>query len=141
MVAIALIAFGYRFPTSNTLIELPPILSILKPGIYTHDYYVQDALQITPRYYYQYLIFFIIKAIKSLPLAYFLAYLAAFSSYLLGLYSIGLFFGRSRLAAASLCFLGLTVVDAQLAMFLCLEASRYQLSLPWGLRFGAFTFV
>ena len=111
VVAIALIAFGYRFPTSNTLIELPPILSILKPGIYTHDYYVQDALQITPRYYYQYLIFFIIKAIKSLPLAYFLAYLAAFSSYLLGLYSIGLFFGRSRLAAASLCFLGLTVVD------------------------------
>ncbi|MEM6251533.1 MAG: DUF6798 domain-containing protein [Cyanobacteria bacterium P01_D01_bin.156] len=111
VVAVALIAVGYKFPTSNTLIEMPPIVALLKAGAYSNDYYVQDALQMTPRYYYQYLMFAFAKIIKSLPTVYFGAYIAAFASYLIGLYSIGLFFGKNRLTAVGLCFLGFTAVD------------------------------
>ena len=114
VLASSLIIYGYRFPSGNNLVEVPPVLSLLNPDIYQQDYYVQENIQFSPRYYYQHLIYLTVGLIKSLPLTYFFYYTAAFSSFVLGLYALGRRFGQSNLSAAALAFLGLTAIDGTL---------------------------
>ncbi|MEQ8540983.1 MAG: DUF6798 domain-containing protein [Coleofasciculus sp. D1-CHI-01] len=111
IISASLIAYGYKFPSSNNLIEVPPVLSLLNPDLYPKDFYIQDTLQITPRYYYQYLMYFTAKVGLGLRLTYFLYYLISFSSFILGLYALGKRFGHARLPATVLAFLGLVAVD------------------------------
>ncbi|MEQ8755736.1 MAG: DUF6798 domain-containing protein [Coleofasciculus sp. G1-WW12-02] len=111
IVSASLIAYSYKFPSSNNLIEVPPVLSLLNPELYPKDFYVQDTLQITPRYYYQYLIYFTARVGLGLPLTYFFYYLISFSSFVLGLYALGKRFGHATLSATVLAFLGLVAVD------------------------------
>ena len=114
VLASSLIIYGYRFPSGNNLVEVPPVLSLLNPDLYQHDYYVQENIQFSPRYYYQYLIYLTVSLIRSFPLTYFFYYTAAFSSFVLGLYALGRRFGQSDLSAAALAFLGLTAIDGTL---------------------------
>ena len=106
IVAIALLIYGYHFPSSNNLIEVPPVLALLNPDLYKNDYYVRESLQITPRYYYQYLIYLTTAKLGlDIYFTYFLHYVLAFSSFVLGLYALGKRFGQSQLAASVLVFL------------------------------------
>ncbi|MBE9128896.1 MULTISPECIES: DUF6798 domain-containing protein [unclassified Coleofasciculus] len=111
VIIISLIIYGYHFPSSNNLIEVPPVIALLNPEIYKQDVYVQDMLQITPRSYYQYLMYMTAKLGLGLSLTYFVYYVIAFASFILGLYAIGNKFGKSKLSAAVLAFLGLVSVE------------------------------
>lgn len=111
VIITALIIYGYEFPSSNTLIEVPPVISLLNSELYKKDLYVQELLQINPRYYYQFLIYLTAKSGVSLPLTYLSYYVIAFSSFILGLYALGKKFGRSTLSAVTLIFLGLATTD------------------------------
>ncbi|HEY9649209.1 MAG TPA: DUF6798 domain-containing protein, partial [Coleofasciculaceae cyanobacterium] len=101
----------YKFPSSNNLIEVPPVHSLLNPELYPKDLYVQEILQFNPRYYYQYLMYLTAKLGVGLPLTYLIYYVAAFSSFILGLYALGKKFGRSTLSSVALVFLGLATTD------------------------------
>jgi hypothetical protein len=107
----SLLAYSYKFPTSNLLTDLPYIQARLYPDIYRSDFYVQEFLRFSPRYYYQYLIALTHQLGISLPLSYFLYYFIAFASFILGLYAIGRRFGQSKLSGATLVFLALVTVD------------------------------
>lgn len=107
----SLLVYGYRFPSDNNYVEIPSIFSLLDPELYKNDFYVQDMLQFNPRYYYHNLIYFTAKLGLSLPQTYFLYYFLAFSSFVLGLYSLGKLFGRSTLSASVLAFLGLVAAN------------------------------
>jgi hypothetical protein len=107
IVSFSLILYGYIFPSQNNFIEVPPVMALLEPELFKNDFYVRDTLQITPRYYYQYLIYLVAKTGLGLVGAYFFCYLLSFSSFVLGLYTIGKRVGRSKLSAAVLVFLGL----------------------------------
>jgi hypothetical protein len=107
IISIALIFYGYIFPSSNNLIEAPPILAMLDPELYQNDFFVRDMLNITPRYYYQYLVYFPAKLGMDLAWIYFFYYVLAFSSLTVGLYKIGIKFGGSNLSSALLTFLTL----------------------------------
>jgi drug/metabolite transporter (DMT)-like permease len=111
IITIALISYGYRFPSANNIIEVPPIIALLDPELYKNDYYIQDTLQITPRYYYQYFVYLLAKSGLGIPRAYFLSYLLSFSSFVLGLYALGERFSKSKLSAAALVFLGLFTIN------------------------------
>lgn len=111
VIVSAIIAYGYQFPSENNLVEVPPILSMLNPELYTNDFYVQENLQFSPRYYYQYLIYFTVKLGISLPHTYFLYYFLAFSSFTLALYALGKKIGGSQLSASTLAFLGLATTN------------------------------
>lgn len=111
VIITVLIIYGYKFPSSNNLIEVPPVISLLNSELYKNDYYVQDTLQINPRYYYQNLIYLTTKLGLSLPLTYLIYYVFAFSSFILSLYALGKKFGRSTLSSVALVFLGLATTD------------------------------
>ncbi|MEM1172505.1 MAG: DUF6798 domain-containing protein [Cyanobacteria bacterium P01_H01_bin.35] len=101
-------ARGYTFPVGNHYTHVPQIKSMLNPELYGNDYYVQEMLKFTPRYYYQYLIYFLSKFTRSISLSYLICYLTSFISFICGLSAISKFFTPSRLSAAVLIFLSLT---------------------------------
>lgn len=107
IVVASLIFYGYNFPSSNNLIEVPPVLALLDPELYKNDFFVRDMLKVTPRYYYQYLIYFTTKLGISLAWTYFVYYIISFSSLVMGLYSLGKKIGGSNLSGAILPFLAL----------------------------------
>lgn len=111
LITTSLFIYGYHFPSSNNLVEVPPVITLLNPELYQQDFYVQDMLQITPRYYYQYLMYVTAKLGLGLSLTYFFYYVIAFSCFILGLYAIGNKLGKSKLSAAVLAFLGIVAVD------------------------------
>ncbi|MGL5873484.1 MAG: DUF6798 domain-containing protein [Xenococcaceae cyanobacterium] len=111
IISIVLIFYGYIFPSSNNLIEAPPVLAMLDPELYQNDFFVRDMLNITPRYYYQYLIYFPAKLGIDLAWIYFFYYVLAFSSLIIGLFKIGRRFGGSSLSSALLTFLALFTTD------------------------------
>jgi hypothetical protein len=112
IVSTILIFYSYSFPSSNNLIEVPPILAMLDPELYKNDFFVRDMLKITPRYYYQYLIYFATKLGISLVWTYFLCYVLSFASLMMGLYSLGKKNGGSNLSGVILPFLALFSIDA-----------------------------
>ncbi|NEP88956.1 MAG: hypothetical protein F6K18_20155 [Okeania sp. SIO2C2] len=99
---------GYTFPVGNHYTHVPQIKSMLNPELYTNDYYVQEMLKFTPRYYYQYLVYFFSKVTGSISLTYFIYYLISFISFIWGLSAISKIFTPSKLSAAILIFLSLT---------------------------------
>ncbi len=102
------IARGYTFPVGNHYTHVPQIKSMLNPELYINDYYVQEMLQFTPRYYYQYLVYLLSKVTGSISLTYFIYYLISFTSFICGLSAIAKIFTPSKISAAVLSFLGLT---------------------------------
>jgi hypothetical protein len=101
----SLTVYGYRFPSNNNLVEVPPVLSLLDPKIYQNDYYVYEQVKPGPRYYYHLLVTTLARSGLDLSGSYFLLYFLSFSSFILGVYAIGTRFGKSRLAASFLSFL------------------------------------
>ena len=101
------IARGYTFPVGNHYTHVPQIKSMLNSELYINDYYVQEMLQFTPRYYYQYLVYFLSKITGSLSLTYLIYYLTSFISFILGLFALSKIFTPSKLSAAVLIFLSL----------------------------------
>ena len=111
VVVASLLTYGYQFPSENNYVEFPPILSLLNPELYKNDFYVQEMIKFNPRYYYNHLIYFSTKLGLNTPTSYFLYYSLAFSSFVLGLYTLGKRFGQSKLASAVLAFLGLCAAN------------------------------
>ncbi len=107
----ALLAYGYEFPSSNLIQHIPYLQAILDNDLYQRDFYVQEALKFSPRYYYQYLMILPSKFGISLPLTYFIYYVITFTSFILGLFAIGKKLGKSKISAISLAFLSLLTVD------------------------------
>ena len=102
----SLLFYGYKFTSSNIYNQIPAIISLLNPELYNEDFYIQEMTQFTPRFYYYYLIYWGVKLGISLPWVCFILYLIAFSSFLIGLYSLGKIFNQSRLSATVFTFLG-----------------------------------
>lgn len=61
----------YRWPNTNHSQEVPPILALIKPGLYANDFAVQSFLGPTPRSAYQALIAALVKMGGTLPGVYF----------------------------------------------------------------------
>ena len=102
----SLLFYGYKLTSSNIYNQVPAIISLLNPELYNEDFYIQEMTQFTPRFYYYYLIYWGVKLGISLPLVCFILYFIAFSSFLIGLYSLGKIFNQSRLSATVFTFLG-----------------------------------
>ncbi|MEM9273064.1 MAG: DUF6798 domain-containing protein [Cyanobacteria bacterium P01_F01_bin.143] len=102
----ALLFYGYKLTSSNIYNQVPAIISLLNPELYNEDFYIQEMTQFTPRFYYYYLIYWGVKLGISLPWVCFILYLIAFSSFLIGLYSLGRILNQSRLSATIFTFLG-----------------------------------
>jgi hypothetical protein len=111
IIIVALFIYGYRFPSSNNLVEVPPVFTLLDSELYQKDFFVLESLKKTPRYYYQYLIYFLSQTGFGVARTYFLCYLLSFASFILGLYWLGQKVGRSKLSGSALVFLGLFTVD------------------------------
>lgn len=105
VIILSLVLYGYSFPTSNLFTDIPYIQAILDPQLYPQDFYVQEAINFTPRYYYQYLIVIPVKLGINISFVYFGYYLLAFTSLILGLYAIGRIYDPSNLAGAVITFL------------------------------------
>ena len=102
----SLLFYGYKLTSSNIYNQVPAIISLLNPELYNEDFYIQEMTQFTPRFYYYYLIYWGVKLGISLPWVCFILYFTAFSSFLIGLYSLGRIFNQSRLSATVFTFLG-----------------------------------
>ncbi|MEO0396754.1 MAG: DUF6798 domain-containing protein [Cyanobacteria bacterium P01_A01_bin.137] len=111
MALSGLVAYGYNFSKENVFNQLPAVMALLDPTLYSQDFYVQEMLRFTPRSYYYYVLALPAKLGLSLPLVCFLYFAIAFTGFSLGLYAIGRTLGGSTLTAAVLAFLGLAVVD------------------------------
>lgn len=107
----ALLLYGYSFPSSNLYTDFPFIRVLLDRELYINDFYVQEFLKFTPRFYYQHLLALTTHFNLSLASAYFIYYILSFSSFLLGCFAIGNRWGKSTLAGGVLAFLALKAVD------------------------------
>lgn len=105
----SLIAYGYSFQRVNIYNQIPSIFSLLDPELYKNDFYIQEMIRFTPRFYYYSLIYLPTKLGLSVPAVCFFYYALAFFSFILGLYSLGQYLGNSKLSGAILAFLGLAV--------------------------------
>lgn len=103
----AFITRGYTFPVGNHYTHVPQVKSMLNPELYINDYYVQEMLQFTPRYYYQHLVYFFSKVTGSISLTYLIYYLISLIGFIWGLSAISKFFTTSKLSTAVLIFLSL----------------------------------
>ena len=103
-----LIGRGYTFPVGNHYTHVPQIRSMLNPELYINDYYVQEMLKFTPRYYYQHLVYFLSKVTGNISHTYLIYYLISLIGFIWGLSAISKFFTASKLSTAVLIFLSLT---------------------------------
>ncbi|MGL5508451.1 MAG: DUF6798 domain-containing protein [Microcoleaceae cyanobacterium] len=103
----SLITRGYIFPGGNHYTHVPQIKAMLNPDLYQNDYYVQEMLKFTPRYYYQYLIY-LLSQISNIPTAYFVYYILAFSSFITALFFLAKSSKNTLLVGGILSFFGLT---------------------------------
>lgn len=115
LLMVSLFIYGYQFPSDNNLVELPAIYSRLDPSLYTKDFYVQAQREPGVRFFFDYAMATLAHAVQSLPLAYFLAYSTAFSSFSLGVYQLAKRISGSQLTAG-------------FAVFLCLRGVHITLS-------------
>jgi hypothetical protein len=100
-VAAVLAAFvlrGYAFPHDDHLEVIPALLAKADPTLYRHDFQVQEALQFTPRFYFNLVIYGLTKTGLMVPGAYLSTALLAFAALLGGLYAVGLVVGQTRTA-------------------------------------------
>jgi hypothetical protein len=101
----SLMATGYIFPIGGNFPEVPPIQFMLNPELYKNDYYVQEMVKFNPRYYYYYIIYWLVKLGTSIPLAHFIYQVLAFGSFILACYAIINIYTNSKLPAAAMAFL------------------------------------
>ena len=109
-----LIAYGYSFQRVNIYNQIPSIFSLLDPELYQNDFYIQEMVRFTPRFYYYHLIYLPAKLGLSIPAVCFFYYALALFSFILGLYALGQYLGHSKLSGATLAFLGLAVSSGTL---------------------------
>jgi hypothetical protein len=146
MIIVTLMAYGYQLMSANLISHIPYIETLLNPELYKSDFFVQEALQFSPRFYYQQIIASTIKLGLSLPLTYFLYYTLAFSSFIWGLYALGIKFGKSKLSAAALAFLGLFVIDGTVGVVDLFRTEPIPPVLAmgitiWGLYYGIYIYL
>ncbi|MEA5466863.1 DUF6798 domain-containing protein [Leptothoe sp. PORK10 BA2] len=111
MALCGLVAYGYNFSQENVFNQMPAVMALLDPTLYSQDFYVQEMMQFTPRSYYYYALALPVKLGLSLPVVCFIYFAIAFTGFSLGLYALGRDLGQSKLSAAVLAFLGLAVAD------------------------------
>lgn len=111
MALCGLVAYGYNFSRENVFNQMPAVMTLLDPTLYSRDFYVQEMIQFTPRSYYYYALALPVKLGLSLPVVCFIYFAIAFITFSLGLYAIGRYLGQSKLSAAVLALLGLAVAD------------------------------
>ncbi|MEM8613450.1 MAG: hypothetical protein AAGF93_15625, partial [Cyanobacteria bacterium P01_H01_bin.105] len=111
MALSGLVAYGYNFSRENIFNQMPAVMALVNPALYSQDFYIQAMTEFTPRSYYYYALALPVKLGLSLPVVCFIYFAIAFTAFSLGLYAIGAHLGQSKLAAAALVLLGLAAVD------------------------------
>ena len=111
MVLSGLVAYGYNFSHENIFNQMPAVMALVDPTLYSQDFYVQAMTEFTPRSYYYYALALPVKLGMSLPVVCFIYFAIAFAAFTLGLYAIGRHLGQSKLTAAALVLLGLSAVN------------------------------
>ena len=117
---VSLFIYGYQFPLNNNLVELPGIYSRLEPAIYTKDFYVQAQNEPGVRFFFDYAMATVAHIVNSVPLAYFLCYCAAFTSFILSAYKLTKLVSGSQLTAgfvAFLCLRGVHITISEVDIF------------------------
>ncbi|TAF51321.1 MAG: hypothetical protein EAZ61_10855 [Oscillatoriales cyanobacterium] len=117
---VSLFAYGYQFPSENNLVELPSIYAKLDPNLYLRDFYVQAQLEPGVRFFFDHAIVLVSRITQSLPIAYFLCYSLAFTSFVFGVYQLTRRMSESRLAAGIavlLCLRGINVTLSEVDLF------------------------
>jgi hypothetical protein len=109
IVASLIVVYGYRFPSDDHNVQVPPILALLDTDLFRSDYFVGEMLQFTPRTYYTYLIYALARCGLSVPVAYFLLYVITLASFVFGLRAVARYVCRSEISASVLVFWGLVV--------------------------------
>ena len=86
---ISLLSNPYAFGHSNHGAELPPVLALIDPTLFERDFAVQSFLEMTPRYYWQ-LLLFSIQKITGLSLDIILMFINILSHFIFfwGLFSL-----------------------------------------------------
>lgn len=103
------VAYGYQLPSDNLLNHFPYIEFWVDPDLYPDDFYVQEFTQFSPRYYYQVFINGLMRLGIPFPWIYFGVYAAAFSGFVLGLFTLARQFQASLITAAIFVFLCLKI--------------------------------
>lgn len=117
---VSLFAYGYQFPSENNLVELPSIYSRLDPNLYRQDFYVQAQSEPGVRFFFDHAVVLATQITQSLPIAYFLAYSLAFTSFVFGVYQLTRRISESQLAAGIavlLCLRGINVTISEVDIF------------------------
>ncbi|MCH8506900.1 MAG: hypothetical protein LAT50_21695 [Ectothiorhodospiraceae bacterium] len=104
-VITSLIAYGYQLASDNLLNHFPYIELWVDPDLYPDDFYVQEFTQFSPRYYYQVVVNSLMRLGIPFPWIYFTVYAAAYSSFVLGLFTLARQFRASLITAAIFVFL------------------------------------
>ena len=111
MALSGLVAYGYNFSHENIFNQMPAVMALVDPTLYSQDFYVQAMTEFTPRSYYYYALALPVKLGMSLPVVCFIYFAIAFTGFSLGLYAIGRHLGQSKLTAAAVVLFGLSAVD------------------------------
>ena len=77
VVGAVLLATGYTMPSGNHAVQVPPILSMLEPGLYARDFHVQEMSRFSVRTYFIWMIGALARAGLGVPWAFLLTYLVA----------------------------------------------------------------
>ena len=92
---VAFISNPYSFGHSNHGQELPPILALIYGDLYSNDFAVQSFLEITPRYFWQLLIAFMVSSIGlGIDQSLMIIQIVSTISFVGALYAIALFLSK-----------------------------------------------
>tara|TARA_B100000767_G_scaffold100654_1_gene96599 strand:+ start:1548 stop:3332 length:1785 start_codon:yes stop_codon:yes gene_type:complete len=92
---VAFISNPYSFGHSNHAQELPPILALIYGDLYSNDFAVQSFLAITPRYFWQLLIAFMVSSIGlGIDQSLMIIQIVSVISFVGALYAIALFVSK-----------------------------------------------
>lgn len=108
VIVASLIAYGYDFPSENSLNHLSYIEVLRNQDLYPRDFYVQEFTQFSPRYYYQIVLVTFMELGIPLPWIYFGVYSLAYAGFVSGLFALTRRFNGSWFTAAIVIFLALS---------------------------------
>jgi hypothetical protein len=98
----ALVLYGYWWPSFQNMVEVTPVLALRDPTLYSRDFFIQERLGFGPRYVYLQLIYLLTLARLPIPVACFLLFAAAFTSFLSALSALARALSGSYLSAGVL---------------------------------------
>lgn len=81
---------GYIYPFQNHAEDLPPFLHLEDQALYEKDFYVQQMLQPTPRFYYQRFIALLSPGAQAIPTTLYAVWVLAIAAFFLSLIRISL---------------------------------------------------